>query len=127
MRTKIIVAGVALAAVAGWMWFSAGPAQGPAAPTPDQIAQAETLQPADPALAALYQRSCMACHAAPDAQAPLTGHSQAWDARRAARGAEGLLRSAQQGYGNMPAMGLCPDCTATDFSNLISFMSGATS
>lgn len=93
------------------------------APTSEDIARAETLRPKDAALAAIYERSCVACHALPDAQAPLTGHAAAWGARVKARGADGLLRSAVEGYGNMPAMGYCPDCSADDFNALIAFMS----
>lgn len=92
-------------------------------PTEADIARAETLRPADPALAEIYERSCIACHALPDAHAPLAGHAAAWAPRLKERGADGLLHSALNGYGNMPARGYCADCGPEEFTQLIAFMS----
>lgn len=88
-------------------------------PTP---AQAEALRPADARLAAVYERSCLNCHGRSDGAAPLTGHASAW-APRLAKGMPALLQSLHQGLNSMPAMGLCPDCSDSDFEHLINFMS----
>ncbi|MEZ6013015.1 MAG: c-type cytochrome [Hyphomonas sp.] len=96
-----------------------------AVPVPDaaHIALAETHVPADPALAAIYDRSCRACHALEGLGAPLAGDSAAWAPRLSERGMDGLLASVHSGRGSMPAMGYCADCTDLDFRALIEFMS----
>lgn len=86
-------------------------------------ARAEALRPADARLAAIYERSCLNCHARADSGAPLTGHAQGW-ATRSQRGQPALLTSAKQGLGAMPAMGLCADCSDADLRDLITFMQG---
>ncbi len=88
-----------------------------------QIAFANNAVPADPALAAVYERSCKTCHSAINTNAPLTGHSQAWQPRIAAKGEAALLASVQNGLNAMPAKGLCPDCTDEQFKALTAFMS----
>ncbi|MBD3769911.1 MAG: cytochrome c5 family protein [Rhodobacterales bacterium] len=92
---------------------------------PDEahIALAETLTPADPTLAPIYDRSCRACHALDGLGAPLTGHAAAWAPRLEERGMEGLLGSIHAGRGAMPSMGYCADCTDDNFRALIEFMS----
>ena len=87
------------------------------------VALAETLVPADEALAAIYDRSCRACHALEGLGAPLAGQSAAWAPRLEERGMDGLLASVHSGRGTMPAMGYCPDCTDDEFRALIEFMS----
>ena len=103
---------------------------GPAAPRtqaaePDSahVALAETLVPSDAPLAAIYDRSCRACHALEGLGAPLAGDSAAWTPRLAERGMDGLLASVHSGRGSMPAMGYCADCSDEDFRALIQFMS----
>lgn len=94
-----------------------------APPTAAAIAaQAETLRPAEARLAAVYERSCLACHGRAHSGAPLTGDAQAW-APRLAKGMEALLLSSRQGLGSMPAMGLCADCSDADLRALTEFMS----
>ncbi|MCV2356941.1 c-type cytochrome [Paucibacter sp. B2R-40] len=83
--------------------------------------RAEQLRPADARLAALYERSCLNCHARADSGAPLTGQPEAWGLR-SARGLPALVQSAKQGLGAMPAMGLCADCSDVDLRDLITFM-----
>ena len=92
-------------------------------PDPAHVTLAETLVPSDEALAAIYDRSCRACHALEGLGAPLTGHSAAWTPRLEERGMDGLLASVHSGRGLMPALGYCPDCTDEDFRALIEFMS----
>jgi len=98
---------------------------GPAIVVPDavHVSLAETLVPADPTLAAIYDRSCRACHALDGLGAPLSGHTAAWTPRLEERGLEGVLASVHTGRGAMPPMGYCPDCTDEDFRALIEFMS----
>ncbi|MFB2533348.1 cytochrome c5 family protein [Paracoccus sp. p4-l81] len=122
MRRLIPLALAVLAALGLWR-LMAVPGTAPP-PGPDDIARASTLRPDNPALAAIYDRSCVTCHALPDAMAPLTGHVAGWKPRIAERGIDGLVASARDGFGNMPAMGLCPDCTEAELMALIDFMSG---
>lgn len=100
-------------------------AAAPALPPPSQAdyAAATAAAPADPKLAAIYERSCKNCHAT-QGGAPLATHAASWAPRLAARGKDGLLTSARKGYNAMPAMGMCPDCSDADLAGLISFMSG---
>lgn len=91
-------------------------------PDARHIALAESLVPSDPDLAAIYDRSCRACHALNGLGAPLTGHSAAWAPRIDQRGMDGLIASIHSGRGTMPSMGYCPDCTDYDFRALIEFM-----
>ena len=92
-------------------------------PTANQIAYAEQASPSDPALAAIYDRSCKACHGLTGMGAPLTGHAEAWKARAANKSKAELIASVRNGLNAMPAMGYCLDCTDTDFEALIAFMS----
>lgn len=108
----------ALAALLAGLLAGCQPAPPPAPP----LARIEAARPADAALASLYERSCMACHARSESGAPLTGDSAAW-AARLAKGMPALQRSVAQGLGGMPALGLCPDCSAADVERLILFMS----
>ena len=80
-----------------------------------------SLQPNDANMAALYQRSCFACHATAASNAPLTGDAQAW-APRMAQGMDTLINHVVDGYKGMPPMGLCMDCNSDDFEKLILFM-----
>lgn len=126
MRLALAAGGLLfVAALGGALWKAGLFAEAPSSePGPADIARAESLRPADADLAAIYERSCAACHAFVDAQAPLAGHSAGWAPRLAARGLDGLIISAQQGYGNMPAMGLCNDCSREEMRALIEFMAG---
>lgn len=91
-------------------------------PPPPSPAQIEALRPADPQLAALYERSCMICHARGGSGAPQVGDVAAWQPRLA-KGRDALLRSVQQGLNAMPAMGLCSDCKPQELAALIDFIS----
>jgi cytochrome c5 len=92
-------------------------------PDARHIALAESLVPSDTVIAAIYDRSCRACHALNGLGAPLTGHSAAWAPRyRPARhGWIDHVNSFGTRYA-MPSMGYCPDCTDDDFRALIKFM-----
>lgn len=79
------------------------------------------LQPQDPNLATLYQRSCFACHGTGNPTAPQTGDLHNW-APRMAQGMDTMIDHVVEGYRGMPPMGLCMDCSAEDFERLIEFM-----
>lgn len=82
--------------------------------------QSKAAENAD--VVALYQRTCLACHAPGAAGAPRTGDKTAWQSRLAERGIDGLVDSAINGMGSMPPTGLCGQCTPEDFKALILYM-----
>lgn len=82
--------------------------------------------PSNQDLNAIYQRSCVACHANPEAQAPLVGDSKAWQPRMD-KGMETLLNHVVNGFGGMPPFGMCMDCSEEEFEQLILFMAQANS
>ncbi|WP_283786925.1 c-type cytochrome [Bermanella sp. WJH001] len=93
-----------------------------AGPSDEQIlATAQTLQPKDENLNAIYQRSCRNCHTLESTKAPLTGDVSAWQVRLE-KGNDVLLNNVINGFGGMPPFGLCMDCNAEQFSALIDFM-----
>ena len=73
---------------------------------------------------AKYNASCMACHAFGAAGAPITHSESAW-APRLATGMDTLVASVTNGKGSMPPKGLCMDCSADQYKQLIEFMSKA--
>lgn len=102
------------------MLFLAGCGEGPA-PAPAAEAASRALQPQNPALAAVYQRSCASCHTVAATGAPLTGDSVAWSPRMA-KGMDVLVDNVVNGYRGMPPFGMCMDCDAVQFEGLIRFM-----
>lgn len=84
-------------------------------------AHAANRSPASPELAAVYQRSCQTCHARGTSDAPLTGHGEAWQPRLD-KGMSALVDNVVSGMGGMPPYGLCMDCNAEQFRQLIRFM-----
>lgn len=96
---------------------------GPSAePDATAIAHAQQAVPADPSMAALYERSCRTCHSHVEAKAPLTGFAPHWS-QRLKQGMPVLLAHVRDGYLGMPARGYCNDCSDRDFEALIRFMS----
>jgi len=120
--SMMVFACVLVAGGAYLVWTYSGPPGANAGPSPAQVAYAADAVPEDTDLAAIYDRSCRACHSLASSGAPLTGHGTAWRSRIAAKGLDGLVAAARTGTGNMPAMGLCADCRDGDFENLIQFM-----
>ena len=88
---------------------------------PAAEAASRSLQPQDPALAAIYQRSCASCHTVAATGAPLAGDKAAWEPRLA-KGMASLVDSVVNGFGGMPPFGLCMDCDAAQFEALTRFM-----
>jgi len=84
-------------------------------------ATSRTLQPKDAALADIYNRSCRSCHTVAATGAPLTGDEKAWMLRYE-KGMPLLVDNVINGFGGMPALGLCMDCSADEFEALIAFM-----
>ena len=70
---------------------------------------------------ALYNRSCISCHASGAAGAPKTGDVAAWQARLE-KGMDALVVSADKGFGGMMPKGMCFDCTPEQFRALIEYM-----
>ena len=71
---------------------------------------------------AKYGKACATCHGAGVLGAPKKGDSTAWEPRLK-QGSETLLSRVVNGYKNMPAKGLCNDCSDDDYIALIKFMS----
>ena len=71
---------------------------------------------------AVYNRSCISCHGAGVAGAPIPGDAAAWNARLA-RGREALIRSVREGIPpGMPPRGMCASCTDEDLAAAVDFM-----
>jgi cytochrome c5 len=88
------------------------------------FAASRSLRPAEPQLAAVYDRSCRSCHTVAGTGAPLTGDAAAW-APRLEKGMNILVDNVVNGFGGMPPRGLCRDCDADQFAQLIAFMAAA--
>ncbi|PTQ88886.1 c-type cytochrome [Agitococcus lubricus] len=69
-----------------------------------------------------YNKACVTCHGTGALGAPKTGDQAAW-APRLKQGTDTLLSHIRSGYKNMPAKGLCNDCSDADYIALIKFMS----
>ena len=87
----------------------------------ERLTTAMTLQPHDPALNEIYQRSCKACHTLEETGAPLVGDQQAWN-ERYEKGEGVLLDNVINGFGGMPPFGMCMECSPEQFEQLIGFM-----
>lgn len=96
---------------------SAAEAQADAAATDSAVGEVDLA-----AGEAIYNRSCLSCHAAGIANAPKLGSAEDWGPR-AAKGLEALVQSSLAGVPPaMPAKGLCFDCSAADMRNVVSYM-----
>lgn len=69
----------------------------------------------------VYNASCLACHSAGVAGAPVLGDQAAW-APRAAKGIDGLLATAISGLNAMPPKGTCADCSDQELKAAIEYM-----
>ncbi|HEX5360747.1 MAG TPA: c-type cytochrome [Fluviicoccus sp.] len=77
---------------------------------------------ADPGIEAKYGKSCVTCHGSGVLNAPRKGDRAAW-APRLQQGMSVLVGHVKGGFRNMPAKGLCNDCSDADYEALIQFMS----
>ncbi len=114
-----------IAALAGAVMMVGGCSRETAAPapSPEVVARAQTLKPADSRLDKLYQQSCRTCHTTGAGGAPLTGDRTTWDSRWS-RGIDTLRSSTLRGLNGMPPGGQCFACTPHDYDALIRFMAG---
>jgi cytochrome c5 len=82
-----------------------------------------TLKPValDQRLTDIYQRTCIACHTVPDSGAPQSHNLAAW-APRLKQDDALLLAHMVDGFGGMPPLGQCMECTADDLMALMHFM-----
>jgi cytochrome c5 len=68
-----------------------------------------------------YAHSCATCHQAGVLGAPKAGDKAAW-APRLKQGMPTLIKHAKEGYKNMPARGLCNNCSDEEYASLIKMM-----
>ena len=73
-------------------------------------------------VAAKFQQTCNACHAMGVAGAPKAFDKAAWEPRLA-KGMDAMVTSVTNGLNAMPPRGLCMDCTAEQYKELITYMS----
>jgi len=71
---------------------------------------------------ALVEEKCLLCHLEGLAGAPVFGDQDAWDARLAATGVEGLVESVLNGLGAMPAFG--DELTALEATQAVRYLAG---
>jgi len=57
----------------------------------------------------------------PGANIPVSFNQEHWN-KRLEKGMDALIDGAVNGIGNMPAQGLCQECTYEDFEDLINYM-----
>jgi len=107
---------------------SEGGSEGSAADNKASNAGAEqrsrTLTPAQPEIAAIYNRSCRNCHTIAATGAPLTGDAAGWSPRLD-KGMDTLVDNVVNGFGGMPPFGMCMDCDLDQFEALVDFMATA--
>ena len=86
------------------------------------VAAAEETVAAEPKSGeAVYNGSCMACHATGAAGAPKLGDVAAW-APRIAAGMDSLVSNAVNGLNAMPPKGLCMACSDAELSAAVEYM-----
>lgn len=69
----------------------------------------------------VYNSKCLACHNTGAAGAPKLGNAAVWSARLS-KGIETLYTNAIKGYGGMPAMGLCMDCSEDEIKASVDYI-----
>ncbi|MAK92447.1 MAG: cytochrome c5 family protein [Oceanospirillaceae bacterium] len=84
------------------------------------IAASANVNAFDPA--AKYQQACGVCHGMGVAGAPKAFDKAAWEPRLA-KGMDTLVTSVTNGLNAMPPRGMCMDCTAEQYKELITYMS----
>ncbi|MFQ6371976.1 c-type cytochrome [Shewanella sp. YIC-542] len=70
---------------------------------------------------AVYNKSCMFCHANGVGGAPRTHQEAAWKSLMD-QGMDTLIKSVRQGKGSMPAGGMCSSCSDAQLKQAIEFM-----
>ena len=69
----------------------------------------------------VVQSACFGCHGTGAAGAPVMG-KPVWQELAAAKGVDGLLKSALSGKGAMPPKGMCMDCSDDEIKAAIEYM-----
>lgn len=96
-----------------------------AAPEPESAAAApaEAAQVASAARSGedVYNQSCVVCHGAGVAGAPIVGNTEAW-APRIGKGMDALMASATNGLNAMPPRGTCMNCSDDELHAAVQFM-----
>lgn len=75
----------------------------------------------DTRLAEIYGRSCQTCHENTGTGAPQTHNVEQWKPRLA-QGEELLFDHMVNGFGGMPPLGQCIECSGDDLKALMQFM-----
>ena len=70
----------------------------------------------------IYNGACLACHSSGVLGAPKTQNADDWAPRLAAKGKDGVWKSAIKGINAMPPMGACGDCSDDDILAAINYM-----
>lgn len=73
--------------------------------------------------ATTYNESCAACHDSGALNAIKKGDSAKWQQLIKQKGMPALISSVKNGMIQMPAGGLCEDCSNDDYRKLIEYMS----
>ena len=74
-------------------------------------------------IAQTYEESCAVCHNSGALGAIQKGNGTAWDKLRQQKGIPALVESVKGGMIQMPAGGLCENCSDEDYRDLIDSMS----
>ena len=74
-------------------------------------------------VATTYNDSCAACHNSGALGAIKKGNSTAWNSLIEQKGMPALVKSVKGGMIQMPAGGLCDNCSDEDYRKLINYMS----
>ncbi|MFT5579307.1 MAG: cytochrome c5 [Paraglaciecola psychrophila] len=72
-------------------------------------------------IARVYNTSCISCHARGNAGAPRAHNVEDWQPKLA-KGMAVLLANVKNGFGTMPAKGMCYDCDDEQLLALINYM-----
>ncbi|WP_264480624.1 c-type cytochrome [Psychrobacter sp. I-STPA6b] len=73
-------------------------------------------------IATIYADSCATCHDTGALNAPKTGDVAVWKRLEDKKGMAGLVNSVKNGMTQMPAGGLCSDCSDQQYQQLIEYM-----
>lgn len=73
-------------------------------------------------IATTYDNSCAACHDSGALGALKKGDSTGWQQLKQQKGMPALVKSVKNGMTQMPAGGLCNDCSDEDYRKLIEHM-----
>lgn len=74
-------------------------------------------------IATTYDNSCGACHESGALGALKKGDTAGWERLKKQKGMPALVSSVKNGMIQMPAGGLCNDCSDEDYRKLINYMS----